>query len=67
VARLYWESPEAQVGKQALHSTSTFLKHKDKVDIYNVGSPDQVAVKRIAEIVAEEMKLQNVDFFFTAE
>ena len=35
------------------------------VEVYNVGSLDQVDVKRIAEIVTEEMGLQNVEFRFT--
>ncbi len=35
------------------------------MDLYNVGSVDQVNVKRIAEIVAEEMGLRDVKFVFT--
>jgi len=35
------------------------------VEVYNVGSLDQVDVERIAEIVTEEMGLQNVEFRFT--
>jgi len=48
-----------------LHATKTFLKNNHKVDIYNIGSSDQITVKRIAEIVAEEMQLHNVNFSFT--
>jgi len=48
-----------------LHATRTFLKNKHKVEIYNIGCNDQITVKRIAEIVAEEMHLLNVNFFFT--
>jgi len=48
-----------------LHATKTFLKNKHKVEIYNIGSTDQITVKRIAEIVAEEMHLPNVNFSFT--
>jgi UDP-glucose 4-epimerase len=48
-----------------LHATHQFLEGKKKVDIYNVGSIDQIEVKRIAEIVAEEMGLRNVKFIFT--
>jgi UDP-glucose 4-epimerase len=48
-----------------LHATKTFLKTNRKVDIYNIGSSDQITVKRIAEIVVEEMHLPNVDFSFT--
>jgi UDP-glucose 4-epimerase len=48
-----------------LHLTSRFLDDKKKVDVYNVGSVDQVEVEKIAEIVAEEMDLQHVKFVFT--
>jgi len=48
-----------------LHATKTFLKTKRKVNIYNIGSSDQITVKRIAEIVTEEMHLPNVNFSFT--
>ncbi len=40
------------------------LKAEDKVNIFNIGSEDQVKVKRIAEIVGEEMGL-SPDFRFT--
>jgi len=42
-----------------------FLHEEKVVEVYNVGSFDQVDVKRIAEIVAEEMNFQNVEFKFT--
>lgn len=48
-----------------LHLTSRFVDDGKKADIYNVGSVDQVEVKKIAEIVAEEMGLQDVRFVFT--
>lgn len=48
-----------------LHLTSRFIKDRKKADIYNVGSADQVEVKKIAENVAEEMKLPNVKLVFT--
>ncbi|MGQ9460679.1 MAG: NAD-dependent epimerase/dehydratase family protein [Candidatus Bathyarchaeaceae archaeon] len=48
-----------------LHATYQFLGERKKVDVYNVGSIDQIEVKRIAEIVAEEMSLRNVEFIFT--
>lgn len=35
------------------------------VEVFNVGSEDQVNVKTIAKIVAEEMKLENVKFKIT--
>lgn len=40
-------------------------KGREKVGIYNLGSEDWVAVKRIAEIVVEEMNLKNVRFNYT--
>jgi len=40
------------------------LKAKDDVNIMNIGSEDQIKVKRIAEIVCEEMNL-NPEFKFT--
>ena len=43
----------------------SFLNEGKVVEVYNVGSFGQVDVKRIAEIVAEEMGLQNVEFKFT--
>lgn len=48
-----------------LHATKTFLKTDRKIEIYNIGSSDQITVKRIAEIVTEEMHLPNVNFSFT--
>jgi len=35
------------------------------VEVFNIGSEDQITVKRIAEIVAEEMGLNGVSFKFT--
>lgn len=40
-------------------------KHHGKVEIYNVGSEDQVDVKEIADIVCREMNLENVKYVFT--
>jgi len=48
-----------------LHLTDTFLRSEKRVDVYNVGAFDQIGVKRIAEIVTEQMKLPNVKFTFT--
>jgi UDP-glucose 4-epimerase len=42
-----------------------FLDEKKKVEVYNVGSLDWVEVKRIAEIVSEEMGLRESKFKFT--
>ena len=40
-------------------------KSTEQVEIYNVGSEDQIDVKTIAEIVAEKMGLQDIKFKFT--
>ncbi len=48
-----------------LHVTREFSRSEDKVAIYNVGSFDQITVGRIAEIVAKEMDLRDVNFVFT--
>ena len=41
-------------------------KHrKDQVEIFNIGSEDWINVKKIADIVTEEMKLENVEYHFT--
>jgi len=40
----------------------SFLDEEKHVEVYNIGSFDQVDVKRIAEIIAEEIGLQNVEF-----
>jgi len=51
--------------KATLHLTDRFLGSAKRVDIYNVGSADQVGVRKIAEIVTEEMGLSGVKFVFT--
>jgi UDP-glucose 4-epimerase len=43
----------------------SFLNEGKLIDIYNIGSLDQLNVKRIAEIVTREMGLQNVKFNLT--
>jgi len=48
-----------------IHVTSRFLDDGKKADVYNVGSVDHVEVKKIAEIVAEEISLRDVKFVFT--
>jgi len=48
-----------------IHVTSRFLDDEKKAAVYNVGSVDQVEVKKIAEVVAEEMGLRDVNFVFT--
>jgi len=37
-----------------------FLQSSRRIDVYNISSPDQVSVKRIAQIVIEECGLTNV-------
>jgi len=41
-----------------------FLDEKKTIEVYNVGSLDKVDVKRIAEIVCEEMGIHDVRFRF---
>ncbi|TET19631.1 SDR family NAD(P)-dependent oxidoreductase [Candidatus Bathyarchaeota archaeon] len=48
-----------------LRLTLRFLESKERVEIFNVGSDDQVTVGRIGEIVVEEMGLRDVKFVFT--
>lgn len=45
--------------------TDQFLEGGKRLDIFNVGAFDQIGVRRIAEIVTEQMKLRNVKFVFT--
>jgi len=40
----------------------SFLQSHRKVEVYNLSSPDQVNVKRIAQIVVQELGLRNVRF-----
>ena len=42
-----------------------FLDKEKKVEVYNIGSLDRVEVKRIAEIVSEEMGLRELKLKFT--
>jgi UDP-glucose 4-epimerase len=42
-----------------------FLRSDGKADIYNLSSPDQVSVKKIAQIVTEQFGLGNVRMKFT--
>jgi len=42
-----------------------FASSDKKIDIYNIGSPDWITVKEIADIVVEEMGLRNVRYTFT--
>ena len=38
---------------------------KEQVDVYNIGSRDRLNVKKIADIVVEEMGLQEVKYHWT--
>lgn len=40
-------------------------KSKRQVEVFNVGSEDQINVKTIAQIIIEEMKLENVKLAYT--
>ena len=46
-------------------SAESFLRSDKRADVYNLSSPDQVSVKRIAEIVVEELGLKDVRMNFT--
>jgi len=48
-----------------LYSVNDFLDGNKRVDVYNVGSADQVSVKKIAQIVAEEMGIPLPRLIFT--
>jgi UDP-glucose 4-epimerase len=48
-----------------LLSAESFLRSDRKVEVYNLSSPDQISVKRIAEIVVEELGLRGVKMKFT--
>jgi len=48
-----------------LHALKRFVDGKEAFEVYNVGSLDRVDVKRIAEIVGEEMRLEDLGFRFT--
>lgn len=51
--------------RAVLQLTHRFLEGDHRVGLYNVGSKDRVTVKRIGEIVVEEMGLEDVKFNFT--
>jgi UDP-glucose 4-epimerase len=48
-----------------LFAIEKFIPTKSTLDAYNLSSSDQIDVKRIAEIVIEEMGLTGVDLKFT--
>jgi UDP-glucose 4-epimerase len=45
-----------------IHLTNTCPK--ENVEIFNLGSTDQIKVKRIADIIVEEMQLSKVQYLF---
>jgi UDP-glucose 4-epimerase len=51
--------------RATLFAIQKFISSKRRLDAYNVSSWDQIDVKRIAEIVVQEMGLKGVDFKFT--
>jgi UDP-glucose 4-epimerase len=42
-----------------------FLRSNKRVDVFNLSAPDQVNVKRIAQVVVEELGLRNVKMSFS--
>ncbi|MBX5327649.1 MAG: NAD-dependent epimerase/dehydratase family protein [Candidatus Bathyarchaeia archaeon] len=48
-----------------IYATKKFLRTKNTVEIYNVGSQDQITVKDIAKIVAKEMRVPNIKLNYT--
>jgi len=45
--------------------TKAFLGGGKRVEVYNVGSIDQITIARIAEIVVRQMNIPNIKLFFT--
>jgi len=45
--------------------THLFLNNKSSVDMFNIGSRDQITVKEIAKIVAQKMNKSNIQYVFT--
>ena len=48
-----------------LHLNEVFLEENKLYDVYNVGSENWITVREIANIVVEEMGLENVEYYFT--
>jgi UDP-glucose 4-epimerase len=48
-----------------LHLTARLLNCSRRIEIYNIGSKDAISVRKIAEIVAQEMGTRNVKYIFT--
>ncbi len=47
-----------------LHLLKTFIDGDKDYDVYNVGSEDWITVREIADIIVEEMGLENVEYVF---
>jgi len=48
-----------------MYLTKRFLRGAERVDVFNVGSSDKITVKKIARIVAEEMRVPKIRLRFT--
>ena len=48
----------------SLHAFKAFLKSNKPYEVFNVGSEDQVGVTEMADVVVEEMGLENVEYRF---
>lgn len=48
-----------------VHALNIFLADTKKVDVYNVGSVDQIEVREIAQIVTGMMELEDTKLIFT--
>jgi UDP-glucose 4-epimerase len=59
------ELPSVEDVHAVFHALTRFVDGKEAFDVYNVGSLDRVDVRRIAEIVGEEMGLEGLGFRFT--
>lgn len=52
--------------EDCVNAMLTGISHlNNKVEIYNIGSEDQINVKEIANIVCEEMGLKNVEYVYS--
>ncbi len=47
-----------------LHIFEKFMHDKKEYDIYNIGNSDWITVRRIADIVVEEMGLSDVEYVY---
>ncbi len=48
-----------------IYLTDNFLHSKKKLDLYNVGSADQIRVTKIAQLVARQMHIRDTEFSCT--